>query len=311
MSKRDELMKGLGNVRESMGDFDGVVRGAPAAGPRTMPAHLVGVVRSKDVSQIAIDRIDRDPAQPREEFDSDGLERLAQSLRQRGLLQPIRVRWDAGQERYVIICGERRWRAAKLAGLESLACVIVEGDLTHQERLAIQLVENALREDLKPIEQARAYKALMEVQGWSVRQLAAELSIHHGQVVRAMSLLDLPEVIQEQVGQGTLAPATAYEISKVGDEQLQEELAARVVQQGLSRDETIEEVRAAASQRLGKGKGRGPARGRKKPVTVRTFRAAGCKVTVENRRGVDTQMAIAALRETLAQLESQFQGEAA
>ena len=165
MSKRDELMKGLPMCRESMGDFGGAVRGAPGAGPRPMPAHLVGVVRSKDVSQIAIDRIDRDPRQPREEFDPEGLERLAQSLRQRGLLQPIRVRWDAGQERYVIICGERRWRAAKMAGLESLACVIVEGDLTHQERLAIQLVENALREDLKPIEQARAYKTLMKAQG--------------------------------------------------------------------------------------------------------------------------------------------------
>jgi ParB family chromosome partitioning protein len=311
MSKRDELMKGLGNVRESMGDFDGVVRGAPAVGLRPTPAHLVGVVRSKDVSQIAIDRIDRDPAQPREEFDPEGLEHLAQSLRQRGLLQPIRVRWDAAQERYIIICGERRWRAAKIAGLESLACVIVEGNLTHQERLAIQLVENALREDLKPIEQAQAYKTLMDAQGWSVRQLAAELSIHHGQIVRAMSLLDLPEVIQERVEQGILAPATAYEISKVGDHDLREQLAARVVQQGLSREETIEEIRAASPHRPRKGKGRGAARGKKKPVTVRTFRAAGCKVTVENRKGVDTPLAIAALRETLTQLESQHQGEAA
>jgi ParB family chromosome partitioning protein len=311
MNKRDELMKGLGNMRESMGDFEGVVRGAPAVGPRLMPAHLVGVVRSKDVSQIAIDRIDRDPGQPREDFEQEGLERLAQSLRQRGLLQPLRVRWDVTQERYVIICGERRWRAAKIAGLESLACVIVEGDLTNQERLAIQLVENALREDLKPIEQARAYKTLMESQGWSARQLAAELSIHHGQVVRAMSLLELPEVIQEKVEQGTLAPATAYEISKVDDEHLQEELAARVVQEGLSREETIEEVRAASPRRPGKGKGRGASRGNKKPVTIRTFRAAGCKVTVENRKGVDAELAIAALRETIAQLESQLQGEAA
>ena len=71
-----------------------------------------------------------------------------------------------------------------MAGLESLACVIVEGELSPQERLAVQLVENALREDLKPIEQAKAYKTLMDDQGWSVRQLAAELAIHHGQVVR-------------------------------------------------------------------------------------------------------------------------------
>jgi ParB family chromosome partitioning protein len=311
MNKRDELMKGLSNVRESMGDFDGVVRGAPASGPRQVPAHLAGVVRSKDVSQIAIDRIDRDPAQPREEFEPEGLERLAHSLRQRGLLQPIRVRWDAPQERYIIICGERRWRAAKIAGLESLACVIVEGDLTSQERLAIQLVENALREDLKPIEQARAYKSLMESQGWSVRQLAAELSIHHGQVVRAIALLDLPEPIQERIEQGTLAPATAYEISKVGDEQVQEELAARVVHEGLSREETIEAVRSVSPHDPTRGQGRGGLRGKKKPITIRTFRAAGCKVTVESRKGIDIPLAIAALRETLARLESELQDEAA
>jgi ParB family chromosome partitioning protein len=311
MSKRDELMKGLPNVRESMGDFDGAVRGATDVGPRTLPANLIGVVRSKNVSQISIARIDRDPAQPREDFDPEGLERLARSLQQRGLLQPIRVRWDAAQERYVIICGERRWRAAKIAGFESLACVIVEGDLTIQERLGIQLVENALREDLRPIEQAKAYKSLMQAQEWSVRQLAAELSIHHGQIVRALSLLDLPEVIQEQVEHGTLAPATAYEISKVRDEHIQQVVAARVLQQGLSREETIEEVRAASPHRPSKGKGRGPSAGKKKIVAVRSFRAAGCKITVENRKGVDTLLAITALRGAIAQLESQLQGEAA
>ena len=312
MSKRDDLMKGLGNVRESMGDFQGPVRGAPAAGPRATPAHLVGVVRSKEVSQIDINRIDRDPAQPREEFDQEGLERLAQSLRQRGQLQPIRVRWDAGQERYVIICGERRWRAAKMADLDTLSCVIVEGELTQQERLAVQLVENALREDLKPIEQGRAYKSLMEAQGWSARQLAAELSIHHGQVVRAMSLLDLPSSIQERVEEGSLAPATAYEISKVEGEDIQEQLARRVVERGLSRDETIAEVRAAASRTpAAQGKGRGAARSRKKPTAVRTFRAAGCKVTIENRKGVDIRMAIGALREIVEQLEAQLQVESA
>jgi ParB family chromosome partitioning protein len=305
MSKRDELMKGLSNVRESMGDFESAVRGAATTGPRATPAHLVGVVRSKEVSEIALERIERDPDQPREEFDQDGLERLAASLRQRGLFQPIRVRWDASRERYVIICGERRWRAAKMAGLKTLACVVVEKDLTHEERLAVQLVENALREDLKPIEQARSYKLLMEAQSWTVRQLASELSIHHGQVVRAMSLLDLPEAVQEHVEQGTLAPATAYEISKADDEETQRELAARVIEQGLSRDETIEEVRAT-KQRPARGeKGRGASR-KKKPVTLRTLKAVGCKITVENRKGLDDKLVLAALKEAVRDLEAQY-----
>jgi ParB family transcriptional regulator, chromosome partitioning protein len=242
MSKRDELMKGLANVRESMGDH-AVVHGAPGAGPRATPPHLIGVVRSRDVSQIALERIDRDPYQPREDFDPEGLERLAQSLRQRGQLQPIRVRWDGTQERYMIVCGERRWRAAQLAGLESLACVIVEGELLPRERLAIQLVENALREDLRPIEQAKAYRSLMESQDWSARQLAAELSIHHGQVVRALALLGLPQAVQDRVEQGALSPAAAYEVTKLPDPATQAELVERAVVDKLTRQEVIEAVR--------------------------------------------------------------------
>src|SRR5262249_14918839 len=119
------------------------------------------------------------------------------------------------------------------------------------------------------------------------------------------------EVIQQRVEQGSLAPATAYEISKVGDEQVQEELAARVVHEGLSREETIEVVRAAPPHGPAKGRGRGALRGKKKLVTLRTFQAAGCKVTVENRKGIDSPLAITALRETLSRLESELQGEAA
>ncbi len=110
-----------------------------------------GVARSQNTAEIRVDRIVRDANQPREEFDPEGLASLAESLKTRGQLQPIRVRWDEGRGVYVIVCGERRWRAAALAGLETLTCVIHEGEI---DVLAIQLIENALREDLKPIEQA-------------------------------------------------------------------------------------------------------------------------------------------------------------
>jgi ParB family chromosome partitioning protein len=157
-----------------------------------------------------VDRIAADPDQPREEFDPEALQRLADSLRAKGQLQPIRVRWDEGRGAYIIICGERRWRAATMAGLETLHCVIVEGTVEPVELLAIQLVENALREDLRPVEQARAYRTLMDQKGWSTRQLAAELAVTQPQVVRTLALLDLPAVVQEAVEQGTLAPGTAY-----------------------------------------------------------------------------------------------------
>lgn len=250
MSKRDVLMQGLANVRESMGDFgDAAVRGAPALGPRALPARLQGVVRSKDVSHVELDRIVPDPDQPREDFELDALERLARSLQARGQLQPIRCRWDEDLRKYVIVCGERRWRAARMAGLASLACVIVDGPMSAEERLAVQLVENAVREDLRPVEQARAYQKLMTAQGWSARQLAAELAIHHAQVVRALALLELPDAVQEQVEQGGLSPATAYEVSKLPDPVLQAEVAQAAVAEGLKRSEVAELVQAVKAKR--------------------------------------------------------------
>ena len=85
---------------------------------------------------------------------------------------------------YVILAGERRWRAARMAGLDKLSCVIHEGALADEEKLAMQLVENALRTDLKPVEQARAYRRLMDAKGYSTRDLAAELHIAQTSVVR-------------------------------------------------------------------------------------------------------------------------------
>src|SRR5206468_5331750 len=110
------------------------------------------------------------------EFEPGALERLAESLKERGQLQPIRVRWEAGMDKWVIIAGERRWRAATLAGLATVAAVEASGPLTDDEILGDQLVENCVREDLKPIEQARAFKALMDRNDWSAIRLAKALS---------------------------------------------------------------------------------------------------------------------------------------
>ena len=141
---------------------------------------------------IRLDRIVTDPNQPRTEFDPESLARLATSLRERGQLQPIRVRWDDTASCYVVVVGERRLRAAQLAGLESLACVVVAGEPTAEDLLEDQLVENCLREDLKPIEQAKAYKSLMASRGLSTRQLAERLQIGAASVAKALALLDTP-----------------------------------------------------------------------------------------------------------------------
>ncbi len=297
MSKRELLNEGLANVRESMGDFGNVVRGAPTPGPRALPAHLKGVVRSKDVSQIDLDRIVRDEEQPREEFEEEPLERLAQSLRTRGQLQPIRVRWSEEKDAYMVVVGERRWRAARMAGIESLSCVVVEGSIPSDELLAIQMIENAVREDLKPIEQAKAYRRLIEAKDWSARQLAAELAIHHAQVVRALALLELPTAIQDQVESGALPPASAYEVSKLENPAAQEEVARRVVDEKLSRSETVEAVRKAASKPGRAGGSKAKAAQLQIPTERSVRTDGGVKIVARYKKGLSVEAWAEALEE--------------
>ena len=201
MGKLDELLKAGGsNIAESMGA--GLDRGDKIAQTSTTPARWQGVAKSKNAVEVPVDKILPDPDQPREDFDPEALERLADSLKARGQLQPVRVRWDEAQGVYVLICGERRWRAAKIAGMATMSCVVSDGPLDAGELLALQLVENCLREDLQPIEQARAFRALMDKNGWSGNQTAKALGIAQPTVVRALALLELPEPVQGQVERG-------------------------------------------------------------------------------------------------------------
>ena len=124
------------------------------------------------------------------------------------------------------LCRRRRrtpLRAARLAGMESIACVVATGDATPEDILEDQLVENALREDLRPVEQARAYRALLSARGLTHRQLADRLQIGHASIARALALLELPGPIQAEVEAGTIAPNTAYELSRVSDPEEQAE----------------------------------------------------------------------------------------
>ena len=246
MGKLSDLKRtGMANAFESMGAFGT----APTAGVTTTASTSKhdGVTRAKNVCLIPLDRLVRDPNQPREEFDAEALQRLADSLKERGQLQPIGVRWDEGLSVYVIIFGERRWRAAGMAGLLTINAAVMEEAISPDDLIVVQLVENAVREDLRPIEQARAYRKLMDAKSWSTRQVARELSVDQARVVRALALLDLPEAVQEQVEQGAITPTTAYEISKA-EPGRQEELAERVVKEGL-RTADVTEARKPKSDR--------------------------------------------------------------
>jgi ParB family chromosome partitioning protein len=308
MGKLEELQRLAGaNSRESMGEGrpGGAVSGPPQVlASSGMPARLQGVNKSKNAVEVPVDKLQPDPDQPREDFDPESLARLAESLKARGQLQPIRVRWDEGRGAYVIICGERRWRAAVMAGMATMGAIVVEGEISPGELLAIQLVENCLREDLKPVEQSKAYRALMDRNGWSIRQLAAELALDHTAVSRALKLLEMPESVQAQVERGDLPTWTAYEIAKVEDLAEQAELAARVVSEGLSRAETAEVVRQATGKgnKPARGKGRGASKVPRK-VTSRVFRTTtGPRITVEFRKGLDDDLVLTALAEAMNQI---------
>jgi ParB family chromosome partitioning protein len=285
MGKLDELRRSaVGNIDESMGAGrvigPEVIPRVLAAGPRPAPARLQGITRSNSAAEILLAKIIPDPSQPREEFDEEAIQRLAESLKTRGQLQPIRVRWVEEAERYMIVCGERRWRAAERAGLATMSCVIMDGPASPSELLALQLVENLLREDLRPLEQAKGFKALMDANGWSGNQLAKALGIAQPTVVRALALLELPAPVQEQVEQGTLAPATAYELSKVEDPEAQRDLAARVVAEGLTRSEAVEAVRQVAGRSKGRGASKGKAKGKpaRLPAEIKHRGANGVRV---------------------------------
>jgi ParB family chromosome partitioning protein len=255
MSKLDEFKRTLGgHVSDSFGTGAPVAPlppGMDVADARRMPARLAGLSKAKDAAVIHVDRIQADPDQPREEFDPESIDRLAESLKTRGQLQPIRVRWDEGRGAYVIIAGERRWRAAVRAGLPTLTCMIQETPLDAAGLLAAQLVENALREDLKPVQQAKAYRRLMDLHGWSGSQLARELCIDQSGVSRALALLDLPEPLQVQVDAGAIGARVAADISRLEDSTEQVALAEQAAAGNLTREQVQAAVKA---RRAGKVK---------------------------------------------------------
>jgi ParB family transcriptional regulator, chromosome partitioning protein len=296
MSKLDELRKGAGNnAAESMGSRDRSASSpaAPAGRSTVERARYQGVERLKGGIEIAVERLTRDPSQPREIFDEAALQELVESIESLGVLQPIRVRWDEELGMYTIIAGERRFRAARMAGLKTVPCVVQEGELTESQRLVEQLAENIIRADLQPVEQAKAFRRLMDLNGWSARQLAREMHIADANVVRALALLELPETVQTQVEAGRLAPSVAYEVSRLDSPDDQADLAERVVAEKLTRGQVADVVKARKQ-----GRGATPAIGRAE------FRLdGGRKVTIAGLADDRPETVLAALREVVKQVQ--------
>ena len=257
-----------------------------------------GRTRARDAGHMELSRIVPDPDQPRKEFDDDAIERLAASLLKHGQLMPIRVRWHPDLAKWVVISGERRYRAALRAGLKTVACIFAEDGLTTSEILQEQIIENLLREDLKPIEQARAYRQLMALHGWTAKELAGELQVSQGAVSKSLSLLTLPEDLQEQVEAGSIPAASAYEVAKVADPAAQRDVARRIVAEKLTRDAVTEVVREVTARPVQVREPR--VRPDRPAATSRTFATTRGKVVVTIDGGAtDEHVLVQALEEAV------------
>jgi len=182
------------------------------------------------IRMIDITEIDRNPDQPRREFDEEALQSLADSIREAGVLQPLLVVEKEG--RYQLVAGERRFRAARIAGLDSVPCIV--RDFSPQEQMEAALIENIQREDLNAIEEAAALRQLMDACGYTQEMAAKRLGKSRPAVANLLRLLTLPAQVQEYVMQGKLSAGHARVLAGVEGEYQQLGLAEITIREGLS-----------------------------------------------------------------------------
>jgi len=183
------------------------------------------------VRHVPIDRIEPNPENPRLLFEESALAELASSIREHGVLQPILVR-PAGRDHYQLVAGERRWRAAALAGLLTVPALIEE--LDDDAALEIAMIENLQREDLSPLEEANMYEKMVTEHGYSIRKLAQKLGKDKGYLENRLRLADAPEEIRALVSVRKDTISHAYELMKVQDPKKRKRLAAQVASGQLS-----------------------------------------------------------------------------
>lgn len=196
--------------------------------PQNMPHSDDKHVR---VYEISVDQIDDNPGQPRQNMDSSALAELANSIRTHGILQPVLLK-QIGQ-RYQLVAGHRRTAAAKIAGLHTVPAII-RADTTPEQQIEWALIENIQRQDLNPIERAKAYRAYIERFSITHSQAAERLGEDRTTITNFLRLLDLPTDIQDMVTAGAISTGHAKVLAGIDDAQRQSALAALTAQQGLS-----------------------------------------------------------------------------
>jgi ParB family chromosome partitioning protein len=192
--------------------------------------------------ELNIGSVEPDRNQPRKNFSEDELNDLADSIRKHGIIQPLLV--EKTGNHYTIVAGERRWRAAKIAGLKKVPVIL--GEYSDQEKMEIQLIENIQREKLNPIEEAKAYKRLIEEFQLKQDDLAESIGKNRTTITNTMRLLNLDERVQEMLIEEKLSPGHARALLAIEDKELQYEMASKVFDEKLSVRETEKLVKNLA-----------------------------------------------------------------
>ncbi len=218
-AKKKALGKGLGALLENP-DTDITTRGVDS-----------GKYVAGSVAEIPIDSIEANPFQPRSEFAADGLEELAQSIREQGIIQPLTVR-KMGYDKYQLISGERRLRASRMAGLKHVPSFIRIAD--DQQMLEMSLVENIQRRDLNAIEVAISYQRLLEECSLTQEKLSERVGKKRSTITNYVRLLKLPPDIQIALRDGQLSMGHARALVNVDDEEMQLDILREITENGLS-----------------------------------------------------------------------------
>jgi ParB family chromosome partitioning protein len=201
-------------------------------------------VSGPGLSEVAVDLIVPNPMQPRQALDAEALQELADSIREHGLIQPLivtSIQDTASDAQYQIIAGERRWEAAKMAGLSMVPVVVKEA--TPQKMLELALVENIQRADLNPLEEAAAYRQLMDDFGLTQEQVAEKVGKSRVTVANSVRLLRLPDEIKRALAEGQISEGHARALLALNKEADQLKILEAVVKKGLSVRQTEEMVR--------------------------------------------------------------------
>lgn len=234
----------------------------------------LSVKNNKDgVIEIDINKIEKNSLQPRKNFDETALIELSESIKQYGIIQPVIVKKI--DDYYELIAGERRWRAAKIAGIHKIPAIIKTYDLS--TAFQISLIENLQREDLNPIEEAHSYKRLSEEFKLSQEQIAEKVGKSRSVITNALRLLLLDERVQNFVNENKLTNGHARTLLGIADNELQFEIAEKVIEDGLS-VRAVEALVKEENERLLKSHTEDS---ENKNLKEKTFETAGYK-TIEN-----------------------------